>query len=113
MENTVKTITIYTQEVKNGKQTFFASSTQIKSKWYKVKFTKECTDKPDEKGMYELTIAYDDMSIERGKTYVKKDGKRGTENDTIWVHDIVALRKYTEDELKQRNREVLDEVFGD
>lgn len=113
MENTVRTITIHAQEVKNDKQTFIASSAEINGKWYKIKFTRDCDGIPKKRGLYELTIDFDECSIEVGKKYTNSKGKNGVENDTIWVRHIVGLRQYTEDELKAINRASLSTIFGD
>lgn len=113
MANTVRTIILHSQEIKKDKQTFIASSTEINGKWYKVKFTKECNDAPRTRGLYELTIDFDECSVEIGKKYTNSKGKQGVANDTIWVRHIVGLRKYTEEELREANRTVMSNIFGD
>lgn len=113
MENKTKTIKLYAKEIQKDKQKFISSSTEINKKWYKVKFTKDCNVKPEQQGWYELTFEYDGCSIEKGKTYVRKDGKRGTENDTLWIRNVIKLRKFTDEEMNEAKREQLDEVFGE
>lgn len=112
MENTIRKITIHSQEIRKDKQTFVASSAEINKKWYKIKFTKECVDSPKTKGLYELTIDFDDCSIEKGKPYTNNAGKKGISNDTIWVRNIVGIRKYSDEELKAENRNEMSAVFG-
>lgn len=112
MENN-RTLTIYTKEVRKEKQVFFASDAIINGKWYKIKFTKECNKSPKEKGIYELIVSIDSCSLEKGKKYVDKEGISKTENDIIWVREVVNLRKYTEDELKELNRATMIGVFGE
>lgn len=113
MENTVRKITIHAQEIKKDKQTFIACSSEINGKWYKIKFTKDVTDAPRKKGLYDLTIDFDECSFEKGKTYINKNGDKAFANDTIWVKHIVALRQYSDDELKALNRVSMGSVFGE
>lgn len=113
MENTVRQITIHSQEIRKDKQSFIASSAEINKKWYKIKFTKECIDAPKTKGLYELTIDFDECSIERGKHYTSSSGKKGISIDTIWVRHIVGIRKYSDEELKAANRLEMSEIFGE
>lgn len=112
MENT-RTITLHAQEIKKDKQSFIACSAFINNKWFKIKFTKECEKAPKTIGLYELTINFDDCSLERGKPYTSKSGRKGVSNDSIWVRNIEKIRKYTEDELKERNRNAMVEAFGE
>lgn len=113
MKANERTITLHSQEVKNGKQTFIASSAEIGGKWYKIKFTKDVNLVPKSKGLYELTFDLDDCSMERGKPYVSADGTVKLGNATLWIRDVVELLKYSEEQLKQANREALADVFGD
>ena len=110
---TIRNIIIHAQEVKKGKQTFIACSAQIGGRWYKVKFTKDVVDNPKEKGLYDLTIDFDTCSLEKGHTYVRKDGSLGSANDIIWVKNIVALRQHSEEELRDANRAAFAGVFED
>ena len=109
---TVKTICIHAQEIKKDKQSFIASSAEINGKWYKIKFTKDCEGIPKTKGLYDLTIDFDECSVELGKMYKRADGSMGRENDVIWVKHIVGLRQYTEEELKAINRMAMGNIFG-
>lgn len=113
MENTVRTIVLHSKEVKNGEQKFISSSAEINGKWYKIKFTKDCDGIPEVRGLYELTIDFDECSIEAGRKFTNKRGRDGVENDTIWVNHIVGLRQYTEEELKALNRTSMLAIFGD
>lgn len=112
MDNVVVTITIHSQEIKKDKQSFIASSAEINGKWYKIKFTKDCNLTPKVKGLYDLTINFDDCSVENGKVYRRTDGTTGVANDTIWVQRVIELREYTDEELKAVNRYALGNIFG-
>lgn len=112
METTVRTITLHAQEIKKDKQTFIACSAEIEGKWYKIKFTKDCVNAPRYKGLYDLTIDFDECSVEMGKRYTNSRGEAGVANDTIWVRHIVGLRQFTEEELKQQNRLAMSKIFG-
>lgn len=113
MENVVKTVTVYAKEIKNGNTQFVANTTNINGNWYKVKFTKDCKESIKSRGIYELSAYVDDMSVERGKRGLNAKGKEVTYSPTIWVKSCVLLRKYTDEELKLRDRERMAEVFGD
>lgn len=112
MEKNVRSFTIHSQEIRKDKQVFIASSAEINGKWYKIKFTKECGNAPRAKGLYELTINFDDCSLENGKPYTTNSGKKGISIDTIWVRKITEIRQFTEEELKAENRVALGNVFG-
>ena len=113
MENTQK-LTIYAKEIKLGDgKSFVAFTTLVKTKWFKVKFTRNCLTTPKEKGMYHLTIDVNDVSIENGHFYTDKNGVKKQGNPTIWINKVVELSKYTEEELKQIREAKLESVFGD
>lgn len=111
INDTIRKITLHAQEIRKDKQTFIACSAEINKKWYKIKFTKDCNESPKTKGLYELAIDFDNCSVEKGKQYTNKNGKKGVANDTIWVRDVVALRQYTDAELKAANRAAMSAVF--
>lgn len=113
MENVVKTITVYAKDIKSDNKKFTACTALIKDKWYKIKFVKDCKDKITERGVYELSAYVDDMSVEHGKPVTNSKGKTTISNPTIWIKSCVLLRKYTEEELKLRDREKLASVFGE
>lgn len=110
---TIKTITIHATEVKKDKQSFIACSAEINGIWYKIKFVKGCKKAPTKKGLYDLTIDYDNCSIEQGKWYTNKKGVDVKENDTIWVRTISNIKEYSEEDLKSINRMAMATVFGD
>lgn len=106
------TVKLHTKEITKDKQKFFASSAEINGVWYKIKFVKDVKEAPTSKGLYELTIDFDNCSLEKGATYVsKKTGEIVAGNATIWVRKIEAIRKFTEEELKAENRIVFNEIF--
>lgn len=111
----IKTITLHTQEVRKDKQVFYTNTAEIRGKWYKIKFTKTCdnADIPHERGLYELKVDVDNLSLQRGKPYTDNQGKRVVNNDILWVKSVIQLRKYTDDDFKDANRIVMSEVFGD
>lgn len=112
MENTIQQIIVHAQEVKKEKQSFIACSAEIANKWYKIKFTKDCFNSPREKGLYHITLDFDKCSVEFGKRYTNSRGEQGVANDTIWVREIVQIRKFTEEELKAQNRMAMRNIFG-
>ena len=112
MEN-IRTIQISAQQIVAGNSKFIACTTKIGDKWYKVKFPQKCEGAPKEKGLYDLTINFDNCSIERGKPYTSKSGKKGISNDTIWVRKIDSLRAYTEEDYKAKTRLEMGAIFGD
>ena len=111
MEN-VRTILLHAREIKKEKQSFIACASNINGTWYKIKFRKDCENIPKIKGLYDLTIDFDYCSIERGRTWETEDGKSGKNDDIIWVEKIVSIRQYTEEELKQGNRDKMSAIFG-
>lgn len=112
MANT-RTFTIHGQEIKKDKTKFIAFSANICDVWYKIKFTQNCNDVPKEKGLFELTIDLADCSFENGKTYTAQDGTIKSANHIIWIRKIKEVRKYTEEELAERNRIVMEGIFGE
>ena len=112
MEN-IKQIVLHAQEVKNGAAKFISCNAEINEKWYKVKFTKTCPKVPHERGLYDLTVSIDDLSLEKGKPYVNKQGKKAVSNDVLWVRNCIELRKYTEEDFAEANRQQMAEIFGD
>ncbi len=111
MENNIRKITLHSREIRKDKQTFIASDAFIGGKWYKIKFTKECERAPKNKGLYELTLNFDDCSLEKGKPYTSKDGEKRLSNPTIWVKDIVKIREFSDEERKEANRLTMAEIF--
>lgn len=107
----IQTIEIYSQEVKDGKKSFIASTAKIGGKWYKIKFVNGTENAPKERGIYYLTINFDFCSLERGKPYTSSTGRKGVSNDTIWVRKVENLYKLTDEELQERNRETFDAIF--
>lgn len=112
MANT-RTFTIHGQEIKKDKTKFIAFSANICDEWYKIKFTQDCKNVPREKGLYDLTVDLANCSFENGKTYTAKDGSIRPSNHIIWVRKITDVRKYTEEELAERNRIVMEGIFGE
>lgn len=110
---TVRTIIIHAREVKNDKQKFISCSAEINGKWYKIKFTKNVADNPKFRGLYELTIDFDNCSVETGGYYEGKNGDTRKDNDTIWVDHIVGIRKFSDEDMKNINRAKLGEIFGE
>ena len=106
------TFRIYTKEIKSGNQKFYVSSAKINDEWYKIKFTKDCDRAPKDRGIYDVTVDYDDCSIESGKLYTKDNGETGIAPDNIWIKKLIDIRRYTEDELREMNREKISKIFG-
>lgn len=113
MTNTQRQILVHAQEVKLDNKKFITCSAEINKKWYKIKFTQDCEGAPKKRGLYDLIIDFDDCSIERGKQYTRKDGTIGINSDTIWVRKIVNNHQWSDDELTEANRVMLQNIFGD
>lgn len=113
MANTIKTIKLHVQEIQHDKKRFPACSAEIRGTWYKIKFTQDVSNAPKKKGIYDLTINFDDCSVENGKLYTNKEGEKVRGNSTIWVRAINSLRRYTEEELKAENRAIMCDIFGE
>lgn len=112
MENTnIRTIKIHSQQINKDGKKFIASSAQIGDKWFKIKFTQECNIQPKTKGLYDLTFNFDDASVEAGKKYTNKEGEKGVAPMTIWIKNVVNLRKYSDEELREDNRTKLAFIF--
>lgn len=107
-------IKVSAKEIKktDGTGSFISCSAKIGEKWYKIKFTKECTTDIKKRGLYDLKVNVDDISRQKGREKTLKGGKKVMDNDTLWIRKVVSLRKYTEEEMAELNRRDLDEVFG-
>lgn len=101
------------KEITQGKQKFIVCNTNVYGTWYKFKFTKECEKQPKKQGLYDISVESDNMSVQRGKPFTTKNGQVKEGNDIIWVRAIKSIRQYTEEELAQRNRDKLNEIFGE
>lgn len=110
MENTLK-FKLHAREVKYENINFISCSAEIKNRWFKIKFTKDCEVSPQKRGLYDIEINPDECSIVKGGLFFRKDGTQGEENPTIWVRNVVNLRRWTEDEMKAENRAKFDEFF--
>lgn len=110
MENTIK-FKLHASEVKYENINFITCSAEIKNRWFKIKFTKDCEISPKKRGLYDIEISPDDCSIVKGSKFTRKDGTTGEENPTIWVRNVINLRRWTEDEMKAENRAKFDEFF--
>lgn len=109
MEQTIK---VSGREVSNGNQKFISCSAEINKKWYKIKFVTGCNDVPSAKGIYEVTFDTKNASIEKGKPFTTKNGKKGIDNPTIWIKKVIKNRPYTEEDYDRENEEAFGEVFG-
>ena len=109
-----QTFKVSAKEIKkaDGTGTFVSCSAKINNNWYKIKFTKECTVSIKTRGLYDITVKVDDMSRQKGREKATKNGKKVKENDTIWINNVVSLRKYTKEEMDEINRNALAVVFG-
>lgn len=105
-------LNIYAKEVKLESKKFLVFTTIIKEKFYKVKFTMNCNDKPAEKGSYYIEVDYADCNIQKGKKYIdKKTGEEKVENDILWITKVVKIRKETDEERKEKNELKMKKVF--
>lgn len=102
-----RTFKVYAKEIntKDGNK-FVSLSTSYNGEFYKFKFKKVCTSNIQLKGVYDVVLDLNDISVQAGKIKTNKDGQEYKENATIWVEKVVSIRKYSDDELKaqQLNR---------
>lgn len=94
-------------------QSFYKTSALINGVWFKVAFNKSAGARPEQAGIYELTVDTLDLSISAGKCYTAKDGTTRQENDTLWVAKYTELRKLSSEELRQRDEAKISSIFGD
>ena len=107
-----KLLNIYAKEVKAENKKFLVFTTIIKEKFYKVKFTMDCNEKPAEKGSYYIEVNYADCSIQKGQKYIdKKTGEEKVENDILWINKVVKIRKETDEERKEKNELKMKRIF--
>lgn len=93
-------------------QVFYKYSTNINGTWYKIAFNKSAGARPEQSGVYEFTVDTQNLSIATGKTYIAKDGIEKRENDTIWIASYSSARKFTDEELRQRDQSKINAIFG-
>lgn len=105
------TIKIHTREIKKDGKKFFSSTANINGEWFKIKFTTECVGSPRARGLYDLTVDYDDCSVQKGSYYTSKTGEQKKDSDIIWVRKIADIRKYSDEELKEANRATMAAIF--
>lgn len=110
MENELS-IDLRVKLVEHEGKKFPTCTANVSGKWFKVKFKMECNTTPKQGGMYHLVISKDDISIQKGKQYTRKDGTTGIENPTIWVSNVISLKPYTDEEMKEINRANVDSFF--
>lgn len=103
---------VYSKEVatKDGR-TFLVHSTTYNGVYFKLKFKRECERVIAIKGIYDLIIELGDVSVQRGKIKTLDDGREILEPSIIWVSKVKDLRKYTDEELKAKQIESLQEMF--
>lgn len=107
------TLQLHAREIKTDKNTFIATTAYFNGKWYKIKFRKECSVTPKTKGLYDLTVDLGCCTLQKGKVYEVSDTDGiKAENDTIWVAEVVNLRQYSDEELKEINRAKLGKELG-
>lgn len=111
MAQTIRTYELHTKEVTNGSQKFPSSTAKIGDEYFKVKFTKECNTSPKTSGVYEIKLALEDCSIQNGEIYTDKDGNKKRGNRTIWVRNVIELRKHTEEEMREANAKAMLEAL--
>lgn len=107
----IKTITIFGRQrtKKDGKTKFltWSYSKQLKNgerKFFEVKFTQACGNRPAKEGFWKLTLESTNASIE------KRNGKL---NDILWIKEVEEFEedKETLQELRERQAKELEEVL--
>ena len=111
MAQTVRTYELHTKEVTNGSQKFPSSTAKIGDEYFKVKFTKDCNTSPKTSGVYDLKVALEDCSIQNGEIYTDKDGNKKRGNRTIWVRNVLELRKHSDEEMREANAKAMLEAL--
>ena len=105
-------LNIYAKEVKTENKKFLVFSTIIKEKFYKVKFTMNCNEKPADKGSYYINVDYADCSVQKGQKFIdKKTGEEKFGNDILWISKVLDIRKETDEERKEKNELKMKKVF--
>ena len=96
-----RTFKVYAKEIttKDGNK-FVTLSTVANEQFYKFKFKKACTSNIQLKGVYDVVVDLNDISVQRGKIKTTEDGREFKENSTIWIDKVVSIRKYSDEELK-------------
>ena len=109
----IKNFVITAKEIIVEKKKFYACTSYVNGRWIKVKFTRDCNNSPKSKGMYHLTVDTAYCSVEKGKTFTKKDGSVGVGNDILWVKKVVELVEFTQAEYDAKRNNDLNDLFGD
>lgn len=112
MSEYIKTCELHCREIKKENNAFIVSNAELNGEWFKIKFTKSCNQVPRERGLYSLTFDLGESSYQEGKTYVTKDGEVKKDTPTIWVKDVIELRKLTKEEISKKNREQMGKILG-
>lgn len=116
MENSQKqnqiTFKVYAKEIttKDGNK-FVALSTLYNGEFYKIKFKKACTTNIQLKGVYDVVVDLNDISVQRGKIKTLDYGKEYKENATIWIDKVVLINKYSDEDLKLQQLNKNKELF--
>lgn len=107
-----RTFKVYAKEIttKDGKS-FVALTTGYNDVFYKFKFKKACTTNIQLKGVYDVVVDLNDISVQKGKIVARADGTEYKENSTIWVEKTISIRKYSDDELKAQQLNKNFELF--
>lgn len=107
-----RTFKVYGKEIttKDGNK-FVVLSTAYNEEFYKFKFKKACTSNIQLKGVYDVVVDLNDISVQRGKIKTKEDGTEFKENATIWVDKVISIRKYSDEELKAEQLNKNFELF--
>lgn len=106
-----RTFTINAKEVKlTDGRSFIKCTAVINGKWVKVKFKKACEQVPKTKGIYNITVTDENLSLQKGRT-AHTDDREFTENGTLWV-EACTLRKWSDEEMQAKQKVKIDELFG-
>lgn len=112
----IQKLLVTVREIKlEKKQTFYAGTTKINDKRYKVKFTQDGGYEFKEAGLYYLTVEINGMciSVQKGSPVENKRGKIVMSYPTLWIKQCIACEKLTGEELASIEMEKLKEVFGE
>lgn len=97
------TLTLITRERSkaDGKK-FLTHTAQVSDKWVTVKFNSDVENAPRKVGKYTIKLNLKNVSI-------KSDGQY----TTLWVNEIISLKKWTDEELKKEAVKKASDYFGD
>lgn len=106
-----KTIRVFAKDIKTAKTTFQAYLTKINNVWYTVKFGRDC-QKPDTKGVYDITLDPSTIGLQDGGTYTTADGEVKNKDKILWINEYLECLDVTEQVREEQKKNAIAQVFG-